>query len=221
MDLAEAITYLTNKHTERPLWKGKRQRKGGLEEPPHPLYPALSNSEKSFITTLGAQYHEWVRDNDKKKPVKVNAARNNNDNLDYPTDFLNYFARRLNIPDVPPRYGLLTNSDIPSSIINRRIPKGVKAIEEKIHPIGVVVLGKNRKETIAFPVAFLETLQRVITKDSSLKGDHLIAEAVLEYMKYLDALEITKSCIGVSSLELENLRAFLTNRDSLLASAGQ
>jgi hypothetical protein len=88
MDLAEAITYLDKKHTKRPLWKGKRQTKGGLEEPPHPLYPALSNSRESFITTLGAQYHEWVRDNDKKKPVKVNAARNNNnnnnnDNLDY------------------------------------------------------------------------------------------------------------------------------------------
>jgi hypothetical protein len=215
MLLADAVRYLEKQNTKRPLWQGRRQTKGGLEEPPHPLYPALSNSRTSFKNTLSDQYHKW-RGRGRGKETKFSREA-----LDYPKEFLEWFARRLNIPNVPPRYCLLTNSDIPSITINRRIPNGVKAIEEKIGPIGIAVLGKNGEETIAFPVAFLETLQRVITKDSSLKGDHLIAEAVLEYMKYLDALEITESCIGVSSLELENLRAFLTNRDSLLASAGQ
>jgi metal-responsive CopG/Arc/MetJ family transcriptional regulator len=82
-------------------------------------------------------------------------------------------------------------------------------------------LGKNRKETIAFPIAFLRTLQRVIKKDSFLKEGDLIKNALRDYIQYLDALEITESCICVPSLELENLRVFLTNRDNLLASAGQ
>ncbi len=203
MELQTAIKYLTNKKSKRPLWLGQRTTEDFIIRPASSLYPALSKSQDSFITTLSAQYHKWVGDNDKdeKKLVKVNTARNVN--IDYPKEFLDYFARRLNIPDVPPGYSLLTNSDIPSSTINRRIPNGVKAIEEKIGPIGIAVLAKSREETIAFPVAFLESLQVVIKEDSSLREDHLIAKAVLEYMKYLDAAKTTEACMDVSSLALQ------------------
>ena len=211
MLLADAVRYLERQNTKRPLWKGQRQTKGGLEEPPHPLYPALSNSRTSFKSTLSAQYQKWHK-RETKSPREA---------LDYPEEFLDYFARRLNIPNVPLRYCLLTNSDIPSNTINKRIPNGVKAIEEKIGPIGIAVLGKNGEETIAFPIAFLESLQDAIRKDSFLKEGDLIKNALRDYIQYLDALEITESCIGVSSLELKNLRDFLVHKDNLIASAGQ
>jgi len=212
MLLRRAVIYLTNKKSKRPLWVGQKNAEGFIIRPASSLYPALSSSERLFKGTLNAHYHKWVGDNDedkdKKKPVKANADPN--DDIDYPKEFLNDFARRLNIPNVPPGYCLLTNSGIPSKTINKHIPKGVKAIEEEIGSIGLAVLGKNGEETIAFPVAFLERLQVVIKEDSSLKGDRLIAKAVLEYIKYLEAAEITEACMNVSSLALQkkNLEAF-------------
>ncbi len=96
-------------------------------------------------------------------------------------------------------------------IIQNRIKTPAESLEAKLGLIGVEVLDKKGHAQTAFPIAFLETLQRVIKEHPSLKEDRLIAKAVLEYMKYLEAAEITEACMEVSSfaLQRENLEAFI------------
>jgi hypothetical protein len=227
MDLAEAITYLDKKHTKRPLWKGKRQTKGGLEEPPHPLYPALSNSRTSFRTTLSIQYKIWCEDNN----FSVNRTYvGKKIILDYPNEFLDYFAQRLNIPDLPPSYGLFSDFN-ESGVINKTTAEDLAA---KLGPIGVDVLDKGDCLRTAFPVKFLEILQGVIKSDTSLREGYLIDEVLERYQadllsrhkehlkSFVNSNPITQACMDVSlAEEIKNFRAFWANRDSLIASAGQ
>ena len=208
MLLADAVRYLERQNTKRPLWKGQRQIKGGLEEPPHPLYPALSNSRARFQETLSHKYKRWCKDNDVQERFTYDGKKKV---WDYPDDFLEYFAGRLNTPDRPPDYGLVSHFN-EHGVLNK-----IRAEElaEKLGPIGVEVLDNKGSPRTAFPIAFLEIMQLVIESNPSLKEDHLIAKAVLEYMKYLDEMEtpdtaITEACMDVSSLALqkENLEAF-------------
>ncbi len=226
MLLADAVYYLEKQNTKRPLWKRQRQIKGGLEEPPHPLYPALSNSRARFQETLSHKYQRWCDDNDVPKRCTYVGKRKV---WDYPDEFLEYFAGRLNTPDRPPDYGLVSHF-YEHGVLNK-----IRAEElaEKLGPIGVDVLDNKGSPRTAFPVAFLEILQGVIQEYPSLKEDRLIVEALLKYRanllsRHKEHLKsfgheniTTQACMDVSlAEEIQNFRAFRANRDNLLASAG-
>ena len=227
MLLAKAITYLERQNTKRPLWKGQRQIKGGLEEPPHPLYPALSNSRKSFQETLSHKYQRWCKPNN--VPVRRIYIRKKI-LLDYPNEFLDYFAQHLNIPDLPPSYGLFSDFN-ESGVINKTT---AEELAEKLGPIGVDVLDKGGNVQTAFPVDFLEILQGVIESDTSLREGYLIDEVLERYQadllsRHQEHLKsfgnentTTQACMDVSlAKEIQNFRAFWANRDSLIASTRQ
>jgi hypothetical protein len=202
--LAAAIKYLTQ-NTQRPLWPGQRQIKNGLPETPNHLYRPLAKSRGTFIRSLNIAF---------KKYFGPNFPKDGEGHIMYnKQDFLAWYATRLNIPDLPPGYGLVSDFNDKSLILNKTTAEGLAA---KLSPIGVEVLDNGARPRTAFPVAFLKILQGVIEEDSSLKEDHLIAQALLKYMKYLDEVEtpdtaITEACMEVSSLALqrENLEAFL------------
>jgi hypothetical protein len=142
MLFADAITYLDKKHTKRPLWKGKRQTKGGLEEPPHPLYPALSNDKTSFKRTLLAKYQKWCTDNN-THPKYIFLKKKKY--LDYPETFLDDFAIRLNIPNPPSGYALAKHVD--DNLTQR--------IDLQFKTVGVEVLDDGGRERRAYPEALL------------------------------------------------------------------
>ena len=96
--LAEAIKYLT-KNTQRPLWPRQRKTTNGLSEEPHPLYPPLTNSRASFITSLNCAFKEYFP----SPPRDGRLLRYNNE------AFLAWFAERLNTPDPPACYKFVTN----------------------------------------------------------------------------------------------------------------
>jgi hypothetical protein len=147
MLLAKAIDYLKRQHTKRPLWKGQRQIKGGLEEPPHPLYPALSNSRESFKRTLLREYIIWCKHN---SVPEQSTYVGNRKVWDYPKKFLDSFAEHLNIPDLPPGYALATHID---HYIEQRIN-----LETQLKTIGVEVLDDGGRERTAYPEALLRFL---------------------------------------------------------------
>jgi hypothetical protein len=195
--LAAAITYLTQ-NTQRPLWPGQRETTNALPEEPNPLYPPLTNSRASFIASLNVAFKKYFGPNfpkDGRFPQ-------------YSSDegFLDCFLERLNTPDPPSEYDFVSTLD-PRNITWHRLHQAAESLTEKLGPIGVEVLNKVGCPRTAFPIAFLEILQGVIEEHPSLKEDHLIAKAVLEYMKYLEAAEITEACMEVSSfaLQRENL----------------
>jgi hypothetical protein len=203
--LAAAIKYLTQ-NTQRPLWPGQRQIKNGLPETPNPLYPPLTNSRASFITSLNFAFKKYFGPN---FPKHGRFPKYSSDE-----GFLDYFLEHLNTPDRPSEYDFVSTFD-PRKIIWHRLDQAAESLTAKLGPIGVEVLNKVGCPRTAFPVAFLEILQLVNEEDPSLQEDHLIAKALLEYMKFLDKMEtpdtaITETCMEVSSLALqkENLEAF-------------
>jgi hypothetical protein len=202
--LAAAIRYLTQ-NTQRPLWPGQRETTNALPEEPNPLYPPLTNSRASFITSLNCAFKEYFGPN---PPKEGRFPKYSSDE-----GFLNCFLERLNTPSLPSEYAFITVFDPERSILSkfRSGPNPVGSLAKRLGPIGVSTVDQNGRPETAFPIAFLEILQGVIEEHPSLKEDHLIAKAVLEYMKYLDATKTTEACMDVSSLALqrENLETFI------------
>ena len=198
LSLSGAKEYLSG-ISLRPLWPVERK-------PDDPVcYPARYKNEVTFNSSLSGEYKKWCETNS-PDTVHGKGIRNN-----YPKRFLDFFAQTyLSIPKPRLGYDFVTKFNV-RGIIHNRIETPAKSLEAKLGLIGVKVLDEKGRAQTAFPVAFLKSLQGVIEEHPSLKEDHLIAKAVLEYMKYLDAAKTTEACMDVSSLALQkkNLEAFL------------
>jgi hypothetical protein len=195
LSLSEAKKYLSG-NMKRPLWDGEK----GVDDP---LFTALCNSEDSFNSSLHQHLNRWAKNN------KHTITKDDKNDVLYPQTFLDDFAIRRNIPNPPSGYGVVEKFNV-KGIIKNRIGKPAESLEAKLGPIGVKALDQKGCAQTAFPIAFLEIMQGVIEEHPSLKKDHLIAKAVLEYMEYLDAAKTTEACMDVSSLALQkkNLEAF-------------
>jgi hypothetical protein len=197
LSLSGAKEYLSG-ISLRPLWPVERK-------PDDPVcYPARYKNEGSFNTRLSDAYKIWCN---KNSPDTIHGRGIHNN---YPKRFLDFFAQTyLSIPKPRSGYDFVTKFNV-RGIIKNRIETPAKSLEAKLGPIGVEVLDEKGRAQTAFPIAFLEIMQGVIEEHPSLKEDHLIAKAVLEYMEYLDAAKTTEACMDVSSLALQkkNLEAF-------------
>jgi hypothetical protein len=218
--LENAKGYLA-KISLRPLWKGYN------EQHDHFCYPPCYKNEGTLNVRLSAAYKIWCTEN---SPDTVHGKGIPNN---YPERFLDFFAQtHLNIPEPPLGYGLVTDFNV-NWIIKNRIKTPAESLKEKLGPIGVKALDEKGPVKTVFPIAFLKLLQDVIKSDSSLRGDNLIKTTLSRYQEDLlsrqEELEsfantnaTTQACMDVSlAKEIENFRAFLANRDNLLASAGQ
>ncbi len=200
LSLSQAKDYLYYT-MKRPIWHGK---KGVVD----PLYTPLCKSEDSFKSSLHQHFERWVKENEQTK------TKDDKGNILYPKAFLDHFAAHRNRPNIPDGYGFLKNFDY-NGRINHKIPQPTKSLAAKLGPIAVDVFGSLHRSNPSFPVAFLNKFQDFIKNYPSLKGDHLIARALLEYMRFLDKKEIpdtaiTEACMEVFSLALQkkNLEDF-------------
>jgi hypothetical protein len=223
--LAEAIRYFTQ-NTQRPLWVGQRKTTNGVKKEPSPLYRPFEDSRDSFVGALERAFNKHYSSSTTPKDghlLKYTASE----------DFLECFLERLNTPDLSPGYIFITAFNSTRSISNK-FQKPAESLVKNLNLIGVDALNEAGYVQKAFPIALLTIMQDVTKSDPSLREGYLIDEVLERYQadllsrhkehlkSFVNSNPITQACMDVSlAKEIENFRAFLANRDNLLASAGQ
>jgi uncharacterized protein (DUF433 family) len=147
-------------------------------------------------------------------------------------DFLEWFLKRLNTPDLSPGYIFITAFNS-TRRIRDKFQKPAESLVKNLDLIGVDALNEAGYVQKAFPVALLTIMQDVTKSDSSLREGYLIDEVLERYQaalllrqeelkSFVNSNPITQACMDVSlAEEIKNFRDFWANRDSLIASARQ
>ena len=222
--LAEAIRYFT-RNTQRPLWVGQTAT-NGVKKERHPLYRPFEDSRDSFVSALERAFNKHYSSSTTPKDghlLKYTASQ----------DFLEWFLKRLNTPDLSPGYIFITAFNS-TRRIKDKFQKPAESLVKNLDLIGVDALNEAGYVQKAFPIALLTIMQDVTKSDPSLREGYLIDEVLERYQanllsRHTEHLKsfghdntITQACMDVSlAEEIQNFRAFWANRDNLLASAGQ
>ena len=189
MDLQEAIEYLSEKVTQRPLWKDQEQ---DPNEPKKP-FAAVCKDETVFGKSLARDFRISCKPNDPLKNGKF---------LDYTKEFLDDYAVRLNLPDLPKGYQL-------PEAISHNLTRQMHALKEAnpevkalLESTGIAAVDKGARAQTAYPEVFLKILDECFNKvfpihsnkkrdsegkydEEDARSEHIAALSCRLYAEYL------------------------------------